>query len=255
MSLDCFNLNGKVALVTGGSKGLGAAMAGALARAGADVVVTSRHLEEGRATAEEIRKKTDRRTLALAMDVANRDQVDEGVAHVERQFGKIDILVNNAGINIRRPVEEISDEDWHTVIDTNLHGVMHCARAVSRGMLERRWGRVINVASTLGFVAIAHRGAYAASKGGVVQLTRVMALEWASRNVTANALCPGPFLTDINIPVVNDAEAYERFIRSVPLGRFGQPDELGGAVVFLASEASSFMTGTTLLIDGGWTAQ
>lgn len=255
MSLDLFKLDGQVALVTGGSKGLGEAMARALAGAGADVVLTSRHIEEAQAVADRIHQETGRRTLALHMDVSDRKQVDAGVAEAEQAFGKIDILVNNAGINIRRPVVEIEDEDWHTVVDTNLHGVLYCARAVGRGMVKRGYGRVINVSSTLGFIAIPYRAAYAASKGGVIQLTKVLALEWAPYNITVNAVCPGPFLTDINIPVVNDAEAYKFFLQSVPLGRFGDPKELGGAAIFLASAASSFVTGTTLLVDGGWTAR
>ncbi|MBI4550878.1 MAG: glucose 1-dehydrogenase [Candidatus Latescibacteria bacterium] len=255
MSLERFRLDGRVALVTGGSKGLGKAMALALAGAGADVVITSRHLDESEAAAESIRSVTGRRALAVQADVADRPQVDDMVARALAEFGKIDILVNNAGINIRRPVVELSDDDWHAVIDTNLHGTLYCTRAVGKGMVAQQYGRVINIASTLGSVAIAHRAAYASSKGAVIQLTKVLALEWAPSNITVNALCPGPFLTEINQPILSNPEAYQFFISKVPLGRFADPDELGGAAIFLASDASSFVTGTTLYVDGGWTAQ
>lgn len=255
MSLDLFKLDGRVALVTGGSKGLGASMAKGLAGAGADLIITSRHLDESQATADRLRDEYSRRTMALEMDVTDRRQVDAAVARAEKAFGRIDILVNNAGVNIRKPLIGLPDEDWHTVIDTNLHGVMYCARAVGKGMAERRYGRVINVSSTLGSVAYANRAAYASSKGAVTQLTRVLALEWAPYNITANALCPGPFLTEMNRPMLDDQEAYQAFLSHVPLGRFGDPDELAGAAVFLASDASSFVTGITLFVDGGWTAQ
>ena len=253
--LNKFNLSDRVALITGGSKGLGAAMARSLASAGADVVVASRHLDESQTTADAILEETGQRTMALEMDVSDRRQVDASVAQIEAAFGKIDILINNAGINIRGSMTDLSDEDWHSVINVNLHGVMYCARAVGKGMIERNYGRVVNVSSTLGHVAIPGRTAYAASKGAVIQFTKVLALEWAPHNITVNALCPGPFLTDINIPVVNDKEAYLRFVEAVPLGRFGDPEEIGGAALFLASDASSYMTGTTLLVDGGWTAK
>lgn len=255
MSLTKFDLSGKTAMITGGSKGLGAAMANALAGAGADVAVMSRHLDESTATAERIEAATGRRAMAVQMDVADRIQVDEGVARIEEKFGKIDILINNAGINIRSPLADLQDDDWNQVLNTNLNGVMYCARAVGKGMVSRNYGRIVNVSSTLGHVAIAGRTAYASSKGAVIQFTKVLALEWAPHNITVNALCPGPFLTEINIPVVNDKEVYQKFVDAVPLGRFGDPEEIGGAAIFLSSDASSYMTGTTLLIDGGWTAK
>jgi NAD(P)-dependent dehydrogenase (short-subunit alcohol dehydrogenase family) len=255
MSLNKFDLSGRTAMITGGSKGLGAAMANALAGAGADVAVTSRHLDESTATAERIEEETGRRALAVEMDVGDRIQVDEGVAKIEGELGKIDILINNAGINIRSPLADLEDDDWNQVINTNLNGVMYCARAVGKGMVSRNYGRIVNVSSTLGHVAIAGRTAYASSKGAVIQFSKVLALEWAPHNITVNALCPGPFLTEINIPVVNDKEVYQKFVDAVPLGRFGDPEEIGGAAVFLSSDASSYMTGTTLLIDGGWTAK
>ncbi len=255
MSIDEFDLKGRSALVTGGSKGLGAAMAGALAGAGADVAITSRHLDQSEATARKIEEETGRRVLAVQMDVSEREQVEAGIGCIEADFGKIDILINNAGINIRSHLAELKDEDWNRVIDTNLHGVMYCARAVGKGMISREYGRVVNVSSTLGHVAIPGRTAYAASKGAVIQFTKVLALEWAPHGITVNALCPGPFLTEINTPVVKDKEVYEKFKEAVPLGRFGDPEEIGGAALFLSSDASSYMTGTTLLIDGGWTAR
>ena len=241
--------------MTGGSKGLGEAMVKALADAGADVIITSRHLEESQAVADKVGEATGRRTLALEMDVSDRGQVERAVERAEKAFGKIDILVNNAGINIRSGMIDLSDEDWHAVIDTNLHGVMYCARAVGKGMIERRYGRIINISSTLGSVAYPNRAAYAASKGGVTQFTKVLALEWAQYNVTANALCPGPFMTEMNKPMLENQALYDEFVQHVPLGRFGDPNELGGAVIFLASDASSFVTGITLFVDGGWTAK
>ncbi|HOA71999.1 MAG TPA: glucose 1-dehydrogenase [Phycisphaerae bacterium] len=250
-----FSLDGRTALVTGGSKGLGYAMARALARAGADVAIASRHVEELKAAAERLAAETKRRCEPIVCDVTRGDEVDGMVAEAIRRLRHIDVLVNNAGINIRNVTFDQTEEEFRRILDVNLVGLFLVGRAVGRHMVERGSGSVINLASMLGLVGLAGRPGYTASKGAVIQLTRTMALEWASRGVRVNALCPGPFLTEINTPVLNNPEANRFFIERIPLGRWGQPDELAGAVVFLASDASSFMTGASLVIDGGWTAQ
>ena len=255
MALEIFKLDGRVALVTGGSRGLGFVMAQALAEAGADVVVTSRHKENAEASAATIAQATGRRALGLATDVTDAQQVNAMVQSVLDTFGRIDILVNNAGINIRKPVEEFDEDSWDLVQTTNLKAPFLCCQAVARHMKERRSGRVINVASMLGLTALPERSAYCSSKGGLIQLTKVLALEWAAYNVTVNALCPGPFATDLNIPVMNDPQANQYFLNHIPLGRWAQPEELKGVITFLASDASSFMTGAALAFDGGWTAE
>lgn len=255
MSLDIFNLTGRSAIVTGASKGLGQAMALALARAGADLLITSRHREEIDPAAQDIAAAASRRVVAMEADVSRRTDVEATVDRALREFGKIDILVNNAGVNIREPILDLKDESWEQTIGINLTGPMMCCRAVGPHMIKRRYGRVINVASTLAAVSIPSRTAYAASKGGLVQLTKTVALEWAPHNVTVNALCPGPFETPINAALMKDPEAYRAFVSKVPMGRWAKPEELAGPIVFLASDASSFITGATLFVDGGWTAQ
>lgn len=250
-----FSLEGRTALVTGGSKGLGYAMAHALARAGADVAIASRHADELEAAAGRLRAETNRRCEAITADVTRGEDVDRMVEQVPRRLGRIDVLVNNAGINIRNPTIDQTEEEFRRILDVNLVGLFLVGRAVGRHMVERGSGSVINLASMLALVGLGGRPGYTASKGAVIQLTRTMALEWAGRGVRVNALCPGPFLTEINTPVLENPAANQFFIDRIPLGRWGRPEELAGAVVLLASDASSFMTGSTLVIDGGWTAQ
>ena len=253
--LDKFRIDGKVALVTGGSRGLGRTMATALAEAGGDVAITGRTKESGEHTAAEIAKATGRRCRVYQADVTVAADVERLAADVEADYGRIDILVNNAGTNIRGAIEQLTEADWDTVVDTNLKGPFLCARAVGPGMVRRGWGRVINLGSVLGVIALAGRAPYASSKAGIINLTRVLALEWAGTGVTANAICPGAFGTEMNRQLLDDPVKYQEFVKRIPMGRWGEPEELGGAVVFLASEASTYVTGSALFVDGGWTAR
>jgi NAD(P)-dependent dehydrogenase (short-subunit alcohol dehydrogenase family) len=253
--LDQFRLDGRVALVTGGARGLGRVIADALASAGADVALTARQAENAQHAAEVIAATTARKTLGLAADVTSGASVDAMVANVLEKLGRIDILVNNAGVNIRGPIEELAEADWDTVVDTNLKGPWLCCRAVGPILKKQKWGRVINVSSMLGEISLPGRSPYASSKGGLTLLTKTLALEWARDGINVNALCPGPFATEINTPLLNDPAARAAMEANVPLARWGDPSELGPAAVFLASDAASFMTGATLFIDGGYTAR
>jgi len=253
--MDRFRLDGRVALVTGGTKGLGRVIAEALADAGADVALSARDGEAASRVAGDIARSTGHRTLGIAANVGVSAEVDVMVARTLDSLGRIDILVNNAGINIRGPIEELDEASWDAVIDTNLKGPWLCCRAVARLMKARKWGRVINVSSMLGEISMPGRSPYASSKGGLTLLTKTLALEWARDSINVNALCPGPFATEINTPLLNDPAARAQVEANVPLARWGDPVELGPAAVFLASEASSFMTGATLFIDGGYTAR
>jgi NAD(P)-dependent dehydrogenase (short-subunit alcohol dehydrogenase family) len=253
--LDRFRIDGKVALVTGGARGLGRAIADALASAGADVALTARQVENAARAADVITRTSGRKAIGLDADVTIRESVEAMVTRVLDSLGRIDILVNNAGVNIRGPIEELSEDDWDAVVDTNLKGPWLCCRAVAPVMKRQKWGRVINVSSMLGEISLPGRTPYASSKGGLTLLTKTLALEWAKHGINVNALCPGPFATEINTPLLNDPAACAQMEANVPLGRWGDPVELGPAAVFLASEASSFMTGATLFIDGGYTAR
>jgi NAD(P)-dependent dehydrogenase (short-subunit alcohol dehydrogenase family) len=253
--LDRFRIDGKVALVTGGSRGLGRAMAEALASAGASVALSARQADGARKAADDIAQTTGQKALGIAADVSVAEQVEAMVGRVLDTFGRIDILVNNAGINIRGPIEQLGESDWDAVIDINLKGPWLCCRAVAEPMKRQKWGRVINVSSMLGEISLPGRTPYASSKGGLTLMTKTLALEWARDGINVNALCPGPFATEINTPLLNDPAARAQMETNVPLARWGDPVELGPAAVFLASDASSFMTGATLFIDGGYTAR
>jgi NAD(P)-dependent dehydrogenase (short-subunit alcohol dehydrogenase family) len=227
-------------------------MAGALAEAGADIALAGRSKETCQQAAGEIAAGSGRKVRAFAADVTKLDQVEQLANDVEQEFGRIDILVNNAGINIRGPIQQLTEADWDTVIDTNLKGPFLCARAIGPRMVSRGWGRVINLGSVLGVIALPGRAPYASSKAGIINLTRVLALEWAGTGVTANAICPGAFATEMNRSLLDDPVKYKEFVAQIPMGRWGELEELTGAVVFLASDASSYVTGTPLFVDGGW---
>lgn len=255
MGLEIFKLDGKVAWITGGTKGLGLAMAHALAGAGADLVINSRTKVEAEAAAKDIAAKHGRRALGLRADVTQADQVKALVERATQELGGIDILINNAGINVRLPTVELPLSEWQRVLDINLTGPFLCAQAVAPRMIKKGWGRIIHLSSILGHVGLADRPAYTATKGGLILLTRTQALEFATTGVTVNAICPGPFATEMNKPLLDDPAKYQAFVAKIPMGRWGNMNELDGAVIFLASEASSYVTGTTLTVDGGWTAQ
>lgn len=252
--IQLFRLDGRVAIVTGGSKGLGESMAAGLASAGADLVLTSRHADEVEAAAQKIAGEFGRKVIGVAADVTKTEDVDRVVARSLAEFGKIDILINNAGINIRGPIEELSLGQFEQVMATNVTGPWLMCRAIAPHMKKAKYGRVINISSTLGAVAVAGRTPYASSKGAVVMMTKVLALEWASHGITVNAICPGPFLTPMNVPIADTEETKRVIIGAVALGRWGELHEIQGAAIFLASDASSYVTGTTLFVDGGWTA-
>jgi NAD(P)-dependent dehydrogenase (short-subunit alcohol dehydrogenase family) len=253
--LDSFRLDGKIALVTGGARGLGFTMATALAEAGADVALSGRTIGTCEESAGKLASATGRRVKGFAADVTAAGDIERLMTSVEEGLGPIDILINNAGVNIRGTVDQLSEADWDTVIGTNLKGPFLVARTVGPRMVKRGWGRIVNLGSILGAVGLAGRAPYASSKAGVINLTRVMALEWAGTGVTVNAICPGPFATEMNLPLLNDPVKYQEFVKKIPMGRWGDLDEITGAVVFLSSPSSSFVTGSALFVDGGWTAQ
>jgi gluconate 5-dehydrogenase len=250
-----FDLTDRTAVITGGSKGLGLAMAAGLASAGADVVLTSRTESEVSAAAAEVAEQFGRRAIGLQADVSSPDDCRRVVDQACDTFGKIDILINNAGINIRGSIEELSYEEFQNVERINVDGVWLMAKAVVPKMKAAGYGRIINMASTLGVVGLANRTPYATSKGAVVQMTRALALELAGTGITCNAICPGPFLTPMNVPIAEDEQTKKFIVGAVALERWGEMEEIQGAAILLASGASSYMTGSLLMVDGGWTAR
>ena len=250
-----FDLTNKTAIVTGGSKGLGPAMAEGLASAGANLVIISRNQKEAQAAAEKIIAEYKTKAIAISATVTSEEEIQKAVATTIKEFGSIDILINNAGINIRGPIDELSYEDFKKVQQTNVDGTWLPSKAVVPQMKKQKSGRIINLASTLGGVGLANRTPYATSKGAVVLMTRALALELAPFNITVNAICPGPFLTDMNIPIKDDENTKKFIIGAVALERWGELKEIQGAALYLASAASSYTTGSLLTVDGGWTAR
>jgi NAD(P)-dependent dehydrogenase (short-subunit alcohol dehydrogenase family) len=252
MALELFDLTGKVAMVTGGSRGLGEVSAMALGKAGADVAVCGRNRADLDRVSRAV-QDTGRKAGSFVFDVTSKASVRSGVEQILKEFGKVDILVNNAGVNHRVPVLEYPEEKWDLVINTNLKGYFLVAQAVVPQMIERGYGKVINMSSILGAVALPNQVAYASSKGGVDQMTKVMALEWAKSGVRVNAIGPTYFETELVAQLRNDPERFNFINERTPMGRWGYPPELEGIVIFLASPASDFITGQTIYIDGGWT--
>jgi len=252
MSLELFDLSGKVAMVTGSTRGLGETAAKALARAGADVAICGRNRDDLDRVSSAI-KELGKDSAGFFLDVTSKESVLEGVDGIMNHFGKVDILINNAGVNHRVPALEFPEEAWDLIINTNLKGYFLVAQAVVPQMLERGYGKVINISSILGTVALPNQLAYASSKGGVDQMTKVMALEWAKEGVRVNAIGPTYFETDLVTQIRNDPERFNFINERTPMGRWGYLPELEGIVIFLASPASDFITGQTIYIDGGWT--
>jgi len=252
VSMDLFDLTGKVAMVTGSTRGLGETAAKGLAKAGADVAVCGRNPTDLERVSAEIRA-TGRKSAGFVLDVLSKEKVKNGVAEILDHFGRVDILVNNAGVNYRVPVLEYPEEMWDLVINTNLKGYFLVAQAVVPQMIERGYGKVINLSSIFGKVGLATQLAYASSKGGVEQMTKVMALEWAKLGVRVNAIGPTYFETDLVKQIRNDPVRFNFINERTPMGRWGYLPELEGTVVFLAAPASDFITGQTIYVDGGWT--
>lgn len=248
------SLKGKVAIATGGSKGIGYGMALALAHAGADMTIVSRNLDEGEQAAADMRQFGGQ-SMAISCDVTSDKAVDEMVGKVIDRFGKVDILLNNAGMNIRKPIVEVQEEDWDKVITTNLKGVFLVGQRVGKEMIKQRSGKIINICSIASKIALKQLAAYGASKGGVAMLTKVMALEWAEYNIQVNGIAPPYVRTPMTGGWLSDKERLKWIIDSTPLGRLGEIEDLSGPVVFLASDMSDFVTGHILYVDGGWTAQ
>src|SRR5688572_10435833 len=233
--MELFRLDGRVALVTGGSKGLGRVMAQALAEAGADIAVVSRTLEDCRKAANEIAASTGRRAAAFGVNVTSADELKRLSVEIESALGPVDILINNAGINVRALIDEINVSDFEAIMATNVTGPLMCSKIFGPKMAERGWGRVINLGSIMSVISLPGRSSYASSKAAILGLTRTLALEWATKGVTVNAICPGPFATDMNKQLLDDPAKYRDFVSRVPMGRWGELREIAGAAVFLAS--------------------
>lgn len=254
MEIPDFKLNGKVALVTGGTKGIGFAMAMALCHFGAIAVITGRNEQDGK-SAENQFVNNGYKTHFVQTDVKDRKKVTEMVESVVKKFGKIDILVNNAGMNIRKPLLDVEEEDWDQVLSTNLKGVFLVGQAVARQMVTQRSGKIINISSILGAIGLPNQTSYAASKGGINQLTKVWAAELAPHNIYVNAIGPAYIKTPMTDNLMTDPKRFQEIVSNTLLGRVGEMNDLAGPVVFLASESSNYVTGQTLYVDGGWLAR
>lgn len=249
--LEYFSLEGDTAIVTGASYGLGQAMAVGLAEAGADVVVVSRKAKNLEGVAREI-KHLKRKVLQIECDVSKPGHIKRMVTDTVKEFGRIDILVNNAGITIRENALDYSEKNWDKVIDTNLKGTFLCCQEAGRVMIKQRKGKIINIGSLMCFTGGITIPSYAASKGGVGQLTKALSNEWAQYNITVNAIAPGYFKTPLTKDLIENSKRYNEITSRIPKGRWGEPEELKGTVVFLASSASDYITGHIFTVDGGW---
>jgi NAD(P)-dependent dehydrogenase (short-subunit alcohol dehydrogenase family) len=246
-------LTGRVAVVVGGTSGIGRAIAHGLAEAGADVVPTSRRMEQVEAAAAEIEER-GRRTLRVATDVADRATLEGALAACVEAFGRVDILVNSAGRTKRAPTLDFDDDDWRDILDTNLTGTLRACQVFGRHMTGRGYGRIVNIASLSTFVALHEVAAYSASKAAVASLTKSLAVEWAPSGVNVNAIAPGVFRTALNQKLLDETGRGREYIMRTPMRRFGKVEELAGAAVFLSSDAASFITGEVLVVDGGFLA-
>jgi len=250
MSLSLFDLSGKVAIVTGASRGLGQYLGRALAQAGADLVVTSRNAESLKEFTEEV-KSLGRQVLPLPLDVRDHQSIQDMVGAAFEHYGRIDILVNNAGCNVRKPAVDVDWEDWNLVVNTNLRGGFFVAQAVAKKMIPVRYGRIINIGSVTAVAGYAGITPYCASRGGVKQMTMSLADDWGQYGITVNCLAPGWFKTAQTKVLYDNQEWVDYLTDRIPLKRVGQPNDLDGTAIFLASDASAYMTGQTLLVDGG----
>jgi NAD(P)-dependent dehydrogenase (short-subunit alcohol dehydrogenase family) len=247
------DLTGKTAVVIGGTSGIGFALARELAKAGADVVPTGRRTELARKAAAEI-EALGHRSLALTCDVTDEPSLEQLLRSVRAEFGSVQILVNSAGRIKRSPTLEFSDDEWNAILETNLNGTLRACRVFGRHMIEQKYGRIVNIGSLSCFVGLYEVAAYSASKAGVAALTKTLAIEWATSGVCVNALVPGVVRTDLNAALLDGTERGREFLLRTPMKRYGKVEELGGATVFLASDAASFVTGHLLVVDGGFLA-
>jgi len=253
MAIKGLDVSGKVAVVVGGTSGIGKALALGLAEAGADVVASSRRMEQVKETASLI-EATGRKSLSIASDVADRASLQHLLDETVSKFGKVDILVNCAGTTKRTPTLDLDESLWQSILDTNLTGTLRCCQIFGRHMIGRGYGRIINIASLSSFVALYEVAAYAASKAAVASLTKSLAIEWARHGVCVNAIAPGVFRTPLNTELLDRTDRGKEFLLRTPMGRFGKVEELVGAAIYLASDAASFVTGEILVVDGGFLA-